>query len=223
MLLTQCSWYLHVRVCMLRDRHHVMPQTPRGSARLLGCSSTLCMYMFVLVCVCVRPCIMFEWTYSITAKNIPSSSSVGYMYATLYAIWFLGVSFFSICSSHLWQKADPLGWVGSKVIWLRIHQLGIHIYVCAADADFILRHWKLCVGIVGFECGWTGVAVLFHPLWVRRLTHAITEQPHASGLCVIVSVSGVFHFQRLQALTVCLFIFLFVFMSCLPVYPSALL
>lgn len=52
------------------------------------------------------------------------------MRVALYAIWSLGVSFFSICSSHLWRKADPLGWIGSKVIWLRICQLGIQVHVC---------------------------------------------------------------------------------------------
>lgn len=127
--------FMFVGTCMCVRLHvcsewdsMLLPQTLRGTAWLLGCSSSL--FMFMLVFVCVRASVYHgDVDVSLQQIYLPVRLRVimhAYFCtcATLYAIWSLGVSFFSICSSRLWQKADPLGWIGSKVIWLRMCQLG---------------------------------------------------------------------------------------------------
>lgn len=119
------------------------------------------------------------------------------------AIWSQGASFFSICSSHLWRKDDPLGWVGPEVIWLRWCQVGIWECMCAEITDCISGHRRflsvllrqLCVVCSGkLVVGWVwlcqhGQAGLEGwPMHRLPCLHG-TKPPHMSGFCVV-------HMQR---------------------------
>lgn len=205
----------------------------------LGCLAVAPLYLCSCLCLCASA---YHGDVDVSLQQIylPVHLRVimhAYfcMCASLYAIWSLGVSFFSICSSRLWRKADPLGWIGSKVIWLRICQLGIRVCVYALKSQIAfhtiggcLRVYKECLCVVHYKCSWTGVVVLTSPTGLRRLTHALPlsvwdqTAPYVWLLCCshAVVISSVSHFQCLRASAVCLFIFLFVSTSCLPVYPT---
>lgn len=180
----------------------LLPQTPRGTAWSLGCSSLLSIYVHVFVCVCAS---VSHGSVDVSLQQIYLPVHLCVMMlayectcATLYAIWSMGVSFFSICSSHLWRKADPLWWMGSKVIWRNICQLGIQMFLLQSQIAFHTIGGRLSV-LYSYLCVYCGVGawldwccyLLPSPTRLRRLTHTLTtclcetKQTHISGFCVV--------------------------------------
>lgn len=159
--------------------------------------------MFFHICVCVFPCIVAVRTYQCNkiSSVYPHVLTHAYfcMCGTLYAIWCLGVSFFSICASHLWRKADPLGWFGSKVIWLKICQLCIWVSVCALQSQIAfpavggrlrVSYRKLCVYcVLHVSVARMGVVALASPAGLGRFDQCsyyfscldVTKRSHRSG------------------------------------------
>lgn len=170
----------------------------------LGCLAVAPLYLCscLCLCVCVRASVYHgDVDVSLQQIYLPVHLRVimrAYfcMCATLYAIWSLGVSFFSICSSRLWRKADPLGRIGSKVLWLRICQLGVRV----AITRYISLHRRLSEGFIKIvACVYCSASMLdgcgflciSYRSWEAdtRTNHFPclygTKQPHMSGFCVV--------------------------------------
>lgn len=126
-----CFICVRLHVCSERDSM----LCHRHQEAQLGCLAVARLYLCPCLCCCVSASVYHGGAdVSLQQIYLPVYlRDIMHAYfctcATPCAIWSLAVSFFSICSSHLWRKADSLVWIGSKVIWLRICQVGIQ--VCA--------------------------------------------------------------------------------------------
>lgn len=159
----------------------------------------------------------------ITSTNISSCASVHYdscifLYACQAISNLIPGCFFSlerICSSHSGRKTIPPGWIGSQVIWQRICQLGIWVYVLGSEIAFRTIGGRLSVfsSVMCLSWGvcvvWEAVAVCFRPLQDVEAdphTHHFsclygTKQSYLSSLCVVHTLcSLVFLFPSASAL-----------------------
>lgn len=237
-------WRKSEFACVLRKGEPVKHQTPSGTNWLL-CSC----YPLFAVCSCLCSCdSVYHSNVEVSLQQTNPPVCLHFimheyfcMCETLYAVWSLGVSFFFFLTSgplicgrswsswanwlqHHMTEEMPTKYLSACVLQL---ETAFHAIGCSLS----LPEYVLCVCVLW--CMSVVEQVQSFPYIPCRSLEADPcpmhfaclhgpKKSHMSALCIVHT--GVMfsdsHFQWLQVWAVCLFIFMFGFTSCLPVYPS---